>query len=121
MKPVHTIELKHAAPVDGRGNRLPLTLLHLTVRDHFLRAAAEIHCAGMSDRAAAAWLHTKLARYRECAWQRDCVEEECPPRLAGRVNALMWCVLKCSDNAVSARTIRRKLSPIAFHGPAPLM
>ena len=60
MKPVHTIELKHAA-VDGRGHRLPLTLLHLTVRDLFLRAAAEIHCAGLSDRQAAGCTPSSLA------------------------------------------------------------
>jgi hypothetical protein len=70
-----------------------MTLLHLTVRDCFLRLAAEIHCAGMSDRQAAAWLHSKLSRYRAGAWWRDRVEPECPPRLYGRVNGLMWAVL----------------------------
>jgi hypothetical protein len=56
MKPVRTADLTNAVPVDdGRGRRTPLTLLHLSVRDHFLRAAADIHCTGMSDRAAAAW------------------------------------------------------------------
>jgi hypothetical protein len=105
------------APVDYRGKRLPLTRLHLTVRNHFLRAAAEIHCTGMSDRQAAAWLHARLARYRECAWQRDRFEQECPQRLYGRVNGLMWASLKCSDRVVSARSIRRALSPI-IHGPA---
>ena len=79
---VRTADLTNAVPVDdGRGRRTPLTLLHLSVRDHFLRAAADIHCTGMSDRQAAAWLHKKLARYRECAWQRDAPEECCPPRL----------------------------------------
>jgi hypothetical protein len=85
--------LTHAVPIDRRSRRTPLTLLHLTVRDLFLRAAADIYCTGMSDRQAAAWLHKKLARYRECAWCRDRVEEQCPSRLAGRINALMWCVL----------------------------
>jgi hypothetical protein len=45
----------------GPGHRLPLTLLHLTVRNHFLRAAADIHCTRLSDRQAAAWLR-KQAR-----------------------------------------------------------
>jgi len=110
MKPVRTIELTHAVPIDGRGHRLPLTLLHLSVRDHFLRAAADIYCTGMSDRAAAEWLHKKLARYRECAWRRDRVEQLCPPRLAGRVEAMAWCVLKCSDRLVSTRLIRLVLA-----------
>ena len=87
-----------------------MTLLHLSVRDHFLRAAADIHCTGMSDRAAAAWLHKKLARYRECAWRRDRVETWCPPRLAGRIEALMWSVLKCSDRVASERLIRNVLA-----------
>jgi hypothetical protein len=43
MKPVRTADLTNAVPVDdGRGRRTPLTLLHLSVRDLFLRAAAEI-------------------------------------------------------------------------------
>lgn len=111
MKPHRSSAFDDAAPADYRGKRLPMTLLHLTVRDLFLRAAAEIHCTGMSDRAAAAWLHKKLGLYRVCAWRRDFAETECPPRLYGRVNGLMWAVLKCSDCAVSERTIRRKLSP----------
>jgi hypothetical protein len=114
---VQRIVLTHAVSIDRRGKRTPLTLLHLIVRDLFLRAAADIYCAGMSDRAAAAWLHKKLARYRECAWRRDQNEARCPPRLAGRINGLMWCVLKCCDRVVSERTIRRALSPIPIRGP----
>jgi hypothetical protein len=101
-----------AAPADYRGKRLPLTLLHLTVRDLFLRAAAEIHCKGWSDRQAATWLHRKLTVYRACAWRRDRFEEQYPQRLYGRVNGLLWAALKCSDRVVSERTIRRKLSPL---------
>jgi hypothetical protein len=110
LKPHRPSAFADAAPLDGRGRRTPLTLLHLSVRDLFLRAAADIYCSGMSDRAAAAWLHTKLARYRECAWHRDRVEELCPPRLAGRIEGLMWCVLKCADRVVSERLIRLVLS-----------
>jgi hypothetical protein len=110
-------ELTHAVQVDGRSHgRTPMTLLHLAVRDLFVRLAADIHCAGMSDRQAAEWLHTKFARYRECAWQRDRFEEECPPRLAGRVEALAWCALKCSDR-LSERTIRRALAAAPTRGP----
>ena len=105
-----TADLTHATPLAGPGKRLPHTLLHLCVRDLFLRATAEIYCTGWSDRAAAEWLHKRLARYRECAWRRDRAAETCPPRLAGRVNALMWCALKCSDRLVSERHIRRILS-----------
>jgi hypothetical protein len=111
MKPVRPTAFDDAEPADYRGKRLPLTLLRLTVRDLFLRAAAEIHCAGMSDRQVAEWLCKRLARYRECAWRRDYVEEACPPRLAGHINALMWCVLKCGGGRlVSDETIRKVLA-----------
>jgi hypothetical protein len=111
MKPVRTADLTNAVPVDdGRGRRTPLTLLHLSVRDCFLRLAADIHCAGMSDRAAAAWLHRKLGTYAASAWRRDYVLAECPPRLAGRVEALAWCALKCSDRVPSERLIRSVLA-----------
>jgi hypothetical protein len=110
MKPVFRADLTNAEPADYRGKRLPLTLLHMTVRDHFLRAAAEIHCTGMSDRQAAEWLSQRLARYRETAWQRDRVEEECPQRLYGRVNGLLWAVLKCSDRLVGVELIRKVLA-----------
>jgi hypothetical protein len=113
MKPHRPSIFADAVPV-GRGHRTPMTTLRLTVRDLFLRAAAEIHCIGMSDRQAAEWLHKKLSRYRECAWRRDQNEALCPPRLAGRVNGLLWAALKCSDRLVSERTIRRKLSPTLF-------
>jgi hypothetical protein len=98
-----------AMPV-GPGHRLPMTLLHLAVRDCFLRLAAEIHCGGMSGHQAAEWLHKKLARYRECAWQRDRIAAECPRRLYGRVEGLLWAALKCSDRLVSERLIRFVLS-----------
>ena len=110
MKPHRPSIFADAVPLDGRGHRLPLTLLHLSVRDCFLRAAADIHCAGMSDRAAAAWLHKKLCRYRECAWHRRRAEASCPPRLAGRIDGLLWCVLKCSDRVVSEELIRKVLA-----------
>ena len=108
MKP-----LRHAL-VFGRGRRTPATLLALDERDCYLRKAADLHCTGMSDRAAAAWLGVRLLRYRQGAWRRHRTEALCPPRLAGRIDALMWCALKCSDRVVSARSIRRVL---AIRGP----
>ncbi|WP_036053937.1 hypothetical protein [Bradyrhizobium sp. URHD0069] len=110
MRPHRATAFAHAVPVDGRGRRTPLTLLHLSVRDHFLRAAADIYCTGMSDRAAAAVLRTKLARYREGAWRREASEPSMPPRLAGRLDGLLWCVLKVRDRLVSERLIRAVLA-----------
>ena len=65
MKRVRTIELTHAVSLDGRGHRSNQTLLYLSERDNFLRVARDRFCVGMSDRAAAAMLHVKLARYRD--------------------------------------------------------
>jgi hypothetical protein len=109
MRPHRPSAFADALPV-GRGHRLPMTLLHLTVRDHFLRAAADIHCTGMSGRQAAATLHTRLSRYRSGAWRRDASEPLMPPRLVGRLDGLLWCVLKVRDRLVSERLIRAVLS-----------
>ena len=110
MKMVRTIDVtRGAVQFDGRGHRSPQTMLLLDERDHYLREAALLHCGGMSDRAAASFLRTRLVRYREGRWQRDRSEDQCPPRLAGLVEALMWCVLKCRDHAPSEMTIRRAL------------
>ena len=108
--PIRSSNLARAAPLDGRGRRLPLTLLHLTVRNCFLRAAAEIHCSGMSGRQAAAVLHTRLSRYRSGAWRRDASEPLVLPRLVGRLDGWLWCVLKVHDRLVSERLIRAVLS-----------
>ncbi len=100
--------------VFGRGHRSPATMLALNERDVFCREAAEpssaecrvVQTRGGSDAA------RQAARYREGAWRRDRAEALCPPRLAGRIDALMWCLLKCSDRVVSERTIRRALVPL---------
>ena len=84
MKPLRAIDMTHAVPVDGRGQRSPVDVLARSVRDHLLRTAAHKFCAGMSDRAAAGHMHTKLDRYRLGAWRRDRFEAQCPDRHRGR-------------------------------------
>jgi hypothetical protein len=42
-------------------------MLLLDERDHYLREAARRFCVGMSDRAAAEMLHSKLGLYRQGA------------------------------------------------------
>jgi hypothetical protein len=111
MKPDRPSIFGDAAPV-GPGHRLPMTLLRLTVRNLFLRLAAETHCSDMSGHQAAAWLHKRLARYRECAWQRDRNAAECPRRLYGRVEGLLWAALKCSDKLVGVELIRKVLADL---------
>jgi hypothetical protein len=80
-------------------------------RDYLLRLAAERHCQGLSDRAAAEVLRAKLARYRDDgAWRRDRTASQCPDRHQGRIEGLLWQTLKVRDANVSARTIRKALA-----------
>jgi hypothetical protein len=113
MKQVRTIELTHAVPLDGRGHRSNQTLLYLSERDNFLRAARDRFLIGMSDRAAAAVLHVRLARYREGAWRRDrvnaTIEPTCPARYRGTITEWLWCVLRTRDHLPSERTVRAVL------------
>jgi hypothetical protein len=62
----------------------------------------------MSDRAAVAMLHTKLARYRETAWRRDQPTATCPAQ-QGQVEQVMWMILKVRDRVPSEMTIHRAL------------
>lgn len=117
MKPVRTADLTNVVPVDGRGKRSNETLLRIDERGHFFREAARRCCVGMRNRPAAAFLRTKLARYREGAWRRDRVEALCPARHRGTVTEMLWCVLKVSGRLVSERTIRRTLSLTPIRGP----
>lgn len=105
MKP-----LRHPLVADGRGRRTPAAVLALAVRDHLLREAARRYCVGMSDRQAAVFLRTKLARYREGAWRRDRVEEQCPARYRGTITELFWLALTIRDAVSGDRTIRMALA-----------
>src|SRR6476469_647776 len=106
MKPVRTIELTHATPVDARGRRPPSDVLARTIRDYLLRTAAARFCVGMTHRPAAAFLRTKLVRYREGAWRRERIADVCPARHRGTINELLWTMLKIRDAIPCDRTIR---------------
>ncbi len=95
--------------VSGPGHRTPATLLAIDERDRYLREAAAF-CAGMTDAAAAAYLRERLCRYRSAGWRRDYAENLCPPRLAGRIDAVLWKVLKVKDSIPSERLIRLVLA-----------
>ena len=110
MRLVRATEFTHAVAVDRRGHRSLADMLSRDERDRYLIEAARLHCAGMSDRAAAAMLHMKLSRYREGGWRRERSEALCPPRLAGRVEASCWRILRCRDAVPSARSIRLTLA-----------
>ena len=105
-----TKPLRHPLLPVGPGHRSAETLLRLDERDRYLREAASRFCIGMSDRAAAAVLFTKLARYREGAWRRDASEALCPVRHRGTVTQFLWMVLKCRDAVPGERLIRLVLA-----------
>src|SRR5580704_30220 len=85
MKPVRTIELTHAAAIDGSSHgRTPAVLLVLDERNALIRAAARFY-PGDSDREIARRLHRALAIYRSSRWQRrDCIEATCPAQHRGK-------------------------------------
>jgi hypothetical protein len=110
MKPLRTGDLTNSGPVDWRGRRTPADVLGRTIRDHLLRIAAERHLSGLSDRQAAEMLRTKLTRYAAGSWRRDRVEDLCPARHHGRIEALLWETLRTRDMIPSSRTIRKALA-----------
>jgi hypothetical protein len=106
----------HAHPLvpDLRGKRSDQTLQAIAARSALLREAARLHCAGMSDRQAAAHLHTALARYAAGRWRRSRVDAA-NPHAAGTLAASMWSILQARAHTPSTRSIRRTLA--AIHGP----
>jgi hypothetical protein len=114
MMQVRAIDMTHATPVDGRGQRSPADVLARTIRDHLLRTAADRFYAGMKHRPAAAMLRTKLIQYRESGWRRDRVEVRCPDRHRGSISELFWQLLKVRDAIPGDRTIRAALAHNPF-------
>jgi hypothetical protein len=104
-------------PVDGRGHRSPNTLLLLDERDRYLRTAARFY-PGCSDREIARLLRAVLVTFRNGRWRRDRVETTCPLQHRGKLQQVLWLILKTRDAIPSERTIRRALSgAVSFHGP----
>jgi hypothetical protein len=117
MKPVHTIELTHAAPLDGRGHgRTPAVQLLIDERDNLIRAAAKFY-PGAGDREVARRLRAALSIYRNGRWRRDRAEATCPLQHKRKLLQVMWLILKTRDALVSDRTVRRALAA-STRGPA---
>jgi hypothetical protein len=106
MKPIRTSDLM--LPFErGPGRRTPQTLLLIDERDALLREAARFY-PGVSDREVARQVRIALLRYRACRWRRECSETTCPH--AGRLDALLWAILKTRDVVPSDRLIRLVLA-----------
>src|SRR5436190_1876545 len=101
MRVVRAADLTHAAPIDGRGHRLPATLDALARRDRLLREAAHRFFSNVSDREAARQLHTALARYRGGRWRRDRSVPSCPAQHQGKLTAVLWAILRARDHVPS--------------------
>jgi hypothetical protein len=112
---VQRIGLTHATSVDGRGHgRTPAVLLVISERDALIRAAVKFF-PGLSNREIARRLRTTLSRYRDGRWRRECVEATCPMRHRGRLDEMLWLLLKTSDHVPSIATIRRVLGVVVSH------
>jgi len=83
-------------------------LLELDERNAYLIEAAR-HFTG-SDREIARRLRSRLLIYQQGAWRRDRAELRCPPRHAGRLEAVLWCLLRVRDYVPSERLIRMSLA-----------
>src|SRR5262245_30344412 len=71
------------------GQRLWTTVAALAERDRWLRLAAARLAPDAPKAEQARALHAALLRYSSTAWQRERVLEECPPRHAGSLYALL--------------------------------
>jgi hypothetical protein len=98
------------AQVDRRGHRLPVTLAALNERDRLMSEAVARFMSGDSSRGAAHRLHDALVRYACGAWRRERTAPSCPARHAGRIEAVLWEILRLHDRVPSERTIRRALA-----------
>jgi hypothetical protein len=113
MKPLRTGDVTNAAPLAGRGHRLPATLAAIARRDALIREAVAVFFLGASANEAAHRLHQALDRYACGPWRRERAAEFCPPRHDG-LAGYCWKILRQRDRTPSARSIRLVLARAAF-------
>jgi hypothetical protein len=101
--------MMHVRYIAGPGRRTPQTILILSERNQYLRAAAKFF-PGMSDYEKARQLHIALLRYSAGAWRRDRTETTCPARHRDRLSGVLWMILKTKDAIPGERTIRSALA-----------
>jgi hypothetical protein len=115
MRPLRTIELTHAAPVDCRSHgRTRAVELLVSERNALIRDAARFYPPGCSDREVARQLLVALARYRNSRWQRDRSETTCPAQHRGKLVQVLWLILKTIDAIPSDRSVRAALAQSRF-------
>lgn len=123
MRPISPEEFEPARPavhkhlidqmMETRGKRTPGTLWIIDTKYRLLRMMARCFFAGLSERQASAAIVAKVEQYRcRGAWRRDRLEHVCPARHHGKVEEVMFTLLKIRDASVSIGTCRRALSAI---------
>jgi hypothetical protein len=95
----------------GPGERDPRTRASLAERDRLLREAAARFYAGMTAAEAARQIAARLSVYASAAWPRERKVSACPPRHAGRVEALLWEVLRAEPRTLSPERIEKVIRP----------
>jgi hypothetical protein len=116
MRPVHPADLTNAAPVDGRNHgRTPAVRLVLDERNNLLAEITRRFYGGLSHRETAHRLRSRLLIYRNGPWRRTCSELTCPAAHRGRLDEMLWLLLRTSDRVPSIATIRRVLGVVVSH------
>jgi hypothetical protein len=95
---------------DGRGHRTTQTLDAIARRNQLILEAGDRYFPGLSGREAARHLRVALLRYRCGAWRRTRTETSCPERHLGRLEELLWRLLRVHDHVPSDKLIRTALS-----------
>jgi hypothetical protein len=117
MRPDRTSAFADAAPVGGRGQRLPQTLEAISLRNRLLVEAAALFMPGQSALMQAQGLHRAICRYAQGGWRRHRTSDQCPERLVGRVEGHCFAILRVRDATLSVRSIRRVLTARQFSWP----
>jgi hypothetical protein len=86
------------------------TLAAKKARDCILRDAAKTMLPGLPLVQAAAHIHSEMLRYRQGAWRRERLLDECPLRHRGTLREMAWQALRLRDAVPSTRSIRRVLA-----------
>jgi hypothetical protein len=93
----------------GPGHRTPQTLLLLDERDKMLIEIARRFYPGLSHLEAAHRLRSRLLIYRDCRWQRTCLDFRWP-HPPEKIETLLWQLLRVRDRIPSERLIREVLA-----------
>lgn len=103
--------------VPGPGKRKAETVWKVETKYRLLRMAARCHFAGLSEREAAAAIAAKIDQYRNRGgWRRDRLEAVCPARHRGKIEEILYALLKVQDAEPSKATICRALASIRAAG-----